>query len=112
MITIALLCCSISSFANNNNIPSTGEVVNRDDSVLIAYDDIRIVNSKLIELEYEKQINENLRTIVSNDSTLIDRYATINKNLNEDCKRAIHQRNVCFGVGVVAILTSILLLVK
>ena len=52
---IVLLGCSINLLANNTNIdsfhPSTGEVVQFKDSVLISYDDLRLVNSKLIELK-------------------------------------------------------------
>ena len=45
----------MNSLANESDtIPSTG----RQDSVLIAYDDLRKVNGKLIELEYERNINE------------------------------------------------------
>ena len=59
----------MNSLANDcDTIPSTGG----QDSVLIAYDDLRKVNGKLIELEYEKEINNNLRNIVHNDSIAID----------------------------------------
>ena len=50
---IALLSYSINLYANNYHIPSTGEVV-REDSVLISYNDLKVVNGKLIELKYEK----------------------------------------------------------
>ena len=109
---IALLSCSMSLFANDSAFPSTGEVDNRADSVLIAYDDLRLVNSKLIQLEYEQQINNNLRTIIANDSIIINDYTNINKRLNADCKKAIRQRNICFSVGVVGIIASCLLLLK
>lgn len=99
---IVLLNCSTSLFANNDILP-TGDVDSRNDSVLIAYDDLRIVNSKLIELEYEKEININLRKVIHNDSIIIKDYTYLNDKLNKDYKRTIKQRNVCFGVSILMI---------
>lgn len=114
---IALLGYSINLSANNTSSeyshPPTGEVVNRNDSVLISYDDLRLANSKLIELDYEKQINNNLRNIISNDSIVIRNYQVLNDKLNKDCKKAIRQRNIVFGGAAVLFLTTIItLLVK
>jgi len=95
-----------------DNFP-TGEVVEQTDSVMIAYDDLRIVNSKLVELDYEKQINANLRQVVANDSIIINDYNAINTRLNQDCKKYIRQRNIAIGGGIfITILGTILLLVK
>lgn len=109
---IVLLGCSINLLANNTNIdsfhPSTGEVVQFKDSVLISYDDLRLVNSKLIELEYEKQINTNLRNIISNDSIVIQNYQVINEKINKDCKKAIRQRNIMFGSAIVLFITTLI----
>lgn len=110
---IALLGCSTSLFANEHSNLPTGEVVEQTDSVMISYDDLRIVNSKLIELEYEKEINWRYRNIISNDSIIIKDYQAINKRLNQDCKRYIRQRNIAIGGGIfITILGTILLLVK
>lgn len=80
---------------------------------MIAYDDLRIVNSKLVELDYEKQINANLRQVVANDSIIINDYSAINTRLNQDCKKYIRQRNIAIGGGIfITILGTILLLVK
>lgn len=80
---------------------------------MIAYDDLRIVNSKLVELDYEKQINANLRQVVANDSIIINDYNAINTRLNQDCKKYIRQRNIAIGGGIfITILGTILLLVK
>lgn len=110
---IALLGCSTNLLANDvDNLP-TGEVVEKTDSVMIAYDDLRIVNSKLVELDYEKQINANLRQVVANDSIIINNYNAINTRLNQDCKKYIRQRNIAIGGGIfITILGTILLLVK
>lgn len=109
---IVLLGCSISLLANNTNIdsfyPSTGEVVQFKDSVLISYDDLRLVNSKLIELKYEKQINTNLRNVISNDSIVIQNYQVINEKINKDCKKAIRQRNIMFGSATVLFITTLI----
>lgn len=102
----------MSLFANNNINPSTGELVQSNDSVLIAYNDLRIVNSKLIELEYEKEINSNLKQIIVNDSIIIKDYTELNNRLNKDCNKAIKQRNICVGAAIIAVIVSILCIVK
>ena len=110
---IALLGCSTNLLANDTDNLPTGEVVEQTDSVMIAYDDLRIVNSKLVELDYERQINANLRQVVANDSIIINDYNAINTRLNQDCKKYIRQRNIAIGGGIfITILGTILLLVK
>lgn len=102
----------MSLFANDNK-PFTGELVTSNDSVLISYDDLRIVNSKLIELEYEKAINRTYRNIIANDSIIIKDYTELNARLNRDCKKAVRQRNIAIGSGaLITVLATILLLVK
>lgn len=116
-----LLGCSINLLASNINITcshlSTGGVVVKDtiieDSVLISYNDLRLANSKLIELDYEKKINNKLRSIITNDSIVIKDYKVLNKRINKDCKKAISQRNIMFGSATVLFITTIItLLVK
>ena len=112
---IALLGYSTNLYANNptNSLnPLTGERVEFKDSVLIAYDDLRIVNSKLIQLDYEQQVNTNLRNIIHNDSIIIQDYKVLNERINKDCKKAIKQRNIAIGVGALFVITSLLLLLK
>ena len=114
---IVLLGCSINLSANNIDVDSlhlsTGESVNLKDSVLISYDDLRLVNSKLIELDYEKQINKNLRNVIHNDSIIIRDYQVLNERINKDCKKAVRQRNIAIGGGAFLFLTTIItLLVK
>lgn len=106
---IALLSYSTNSLANDGDtIPSTG----RQDSVLIAYDDLRKVNGKLIELEYEKEINNNLRNIIHNDSVAIDNLKSgINRvsiEADKRVKKAKKERNIAGGVGIVAIVLLII----
>ena len=111
---IVLLGCSINLLANNTNVDSlhlsTGDVVQPNDSVLISYDDLRLANSKLIELEYEKQINNNLRSVISNDSIVIRDYQILNERINKDCKKVIRQRNIAISGAAVLFITTILTL--
>ena len=111
---IVLLGCSINLLANNANADSlhlsTGDVVQPNDSILISYDDLRLANSKLIELEYEKQINNNFRSVISNDSIVIRDYQILNERINKDCKKAIRQRNIAISGAAVLFITTILTL--
>lgn len=113
---IALLNCSINLLASNNynyaNNPSTGELIGSKDSVTIAYDDLRIVNGKLIELKYQKQINANLRTIINNDSIIIRDYKLINNNLKLDNSKLVKQRNFAIGGALLFLISTIVLIVK
>ena len=115
---IALLSCSINLYANNYHIPSTGEVV-QEDSVLISYNDLKVVNGKLVELKYKKETNNILRTIIRNDSLVIDtltidnlRLTTEIQTLNKSNKKYKKQRNVGFGIGIAGIVATIFMLIK
>lgn len=106
---IALLSYSMNSLANEGDtIPSTG----RQDSVLIAYDDLRKVNGKLIELEYEREINDNLRNIVHNDSIAIYNLKSginrISIEADKKVKKAKRERNFAGGIGIGAIVLLII----
>lgn len=111
---IALLSYSTNSLGNNLN-SSTGEV----DSVLISYDDLRTVNSKLVELKYEKEINAKLKEVIKNDSSIIttletrnDILAHENKRLNKVNKKYKRQRIISFCIGSVGIATTALMFLK
>ena len=118
MITIVLLSCSINLYANDYHISSTGEVV-KEDSVLVSYNDLKVVNSKLVELKYKKETNNILRTIIRNDSLVIDTLTIDNLRLTTEVqksnklnKKYKKQRNVGFGVGIAGIIATILMLIK
>lgn len=88
---IALLGYSTNLYASNPTDSlnlSTGEIVTPEDSVLISYNDLRIVNSKLIQLDYEQQINANLRSIIKNDSIIIKDYQVLNDRINKNRKES------------------------
>lgn len=104
---IALLSCSIDLSGSNPYIPSTGELVNQD-SVNVSIDDLRIVNSKLVELKYEKEANKILRNIVHNDSCIIDNN---NKTINQlkcKVKKVTKQRNMIGVAGAASIILFII----
>ena len=108
---IVLLSCStnllISSVAANS---STGGLP--EDSLTISYDDLRKVNSKLIELEYEKDINKHLSSIIYNDSIAIhglrNRIQTIETDCEKRVKNVKRERNVAGGIGIGAIILLII----
>lgn len=115
---IVLLSYSINSYGNTINNSSTGELIQKD-SVLISYDDLRIVNYKLIELNYEKESNTILRKIIRNDSLIIDTLTIDNIKLNSEIeklnrlnKKYKKQRNIVFNVGLISTITTILMLFK
>ena len=115
---IVLLGCFINSYGDTINNSSTGELEQKD-SVFISYDDLRIVNGKLIELNYEKESNSILRKIIRNDSIIIDTLTIYNTKLNSEIKtldklnkKYKKQRNVGFGLGIITTITTILMLIK
>lgn len=115
MTTIALLNCSISWCQNENNaIPSTGVLTNATpDSVLVSYDDLRKANAKMVELKYEKEINDSLQSIISNDDKIIREYDYRTAVLKKQLSEVKRQRNYIIGGGVIATLVLVIgLLVK
>lgn len=105
---IVLLSYSINLLAQNNKHSSTGEL----DSVRISYNDLRIVNSKLIELDYTKQINNKLYNIIHNDSIIINNYKNVNNNFNKSINKYKRQRNITFITALCSIVGMIVSLVK
>ena len=105
---IALLSYSTSWCQSNLSLSSTGEQCGKSDSVLISYDDIRIVNSKLIQLKYEKEINDSLKVIINNDDKIIKEYNNNLKLLNDKIKKVTTQRNIISIGGIVSILALII----
>lgn len=101
---IALSNYSI-SWCQSDVILSTGELT---DSVLISYKDIKIVNSKLIELKYEKEINDSLNIIISNDNKIIKEYTNNISTLNNNIKTITKQRNIAIIVSLISILSFII----
>lgn len=104
---IALLSYSTSWSKNDWHISSTGGV---NDSVYISIEDLKVANAKMVELKREKQINAELKKVVSNDSVIInslreDIYAIENIHREKE-KNIKKERNVFIGttIGTVILL--------
>lgn len=103
-MTLLLLSCSYSwcqSEVNDSILPTGDEY--KTDSVLVSIDALRIANSKMIELKYEKEINEYLRNTIQTDSILI---SSLHTNLsvckiNTETKIAEikKERNTAIAIG-------------
>ena len=93
---------------NNAMISSTGEVPH--DSVLVSVDDLRAANAKMIELRYEKEINNSLKEIIKNDSIAIVALREDNSVVEEQAKKYKRQRNVAGGASGVFVILLILAL--
>ena len=110
MTTIVLLSYSTSWCQNDNaTIPSTGELIATPDSVLISFDDLRKANAKMVELKYQKEINDSLRSIIKNDDTIMREYRCNIDALKKQVKQVKRQRNLAIGGGVLATLSMALL---
>lgn len=105
---IVLLGCSINCLARNNVDFSTGE----RDSTYISYNDLCIVNSKLIELDYTKQINNKLKTIIYNDSIVINEYKVMNNSLVKSNNKLKRKSKIGFITALVAIIGLSISLIK
>ena len=107
---IVLLSCSTSWCQNDNaTISSTGELTASPDSVLIAFDDLRKANAKMVELKYEKEINDSLRSIIKNDDIIMREYSSNVDALKKQITQAKKQRNLAVGGGLLATISLALL---
>ena len=96
------------SWCQNDTILSTGVV--EQDSVLVPIQALRVANAKMIELKYEKAINENYRQTIELDSAIINALENnlyncalkLEEQINS-CDKEItkikRQRNTAIGVG-------------
>lgn len=105
-----LLSCSM-------NLSSSGQVANSStgvlgDSVKVSINDLRKANIKLIQLDYEKAINNNLRQIIVNDSALAEQARQRYILLDRTCKKIKKQRNIGVGAAIGSILLFIISIIK
>ena len=105
---IALLSYFTSSYANNDYYLLRGS----NDSTLISYNDLRLVNSKLIELEYTKQINNKYKELHKIDSTSIVVLNNNIKNVSNKVRKVTKERNIAINIGGISIILFILSLFK
>ena len=94
---------------NTATISSTGELTASSDSILLSFDDLRKANAKMVELKYEKEINDSLRSIIKNDNIIMREYSLNIDALNKQIKQVKRQRNLTIGGGVLATLSMALL---
>ena len=107
---IVLLNYSTSWCQNNNaTISSTGELTASPDSVLISFNDLRKANAKIVELKYEKEINDSLRSIIKNDDIIMREYSSNVDALKKQIIQAKKQRNLAVGGGLLATISLALL---
>ena len=105
-----LLSCSM-------NLSSSGQVANSStgvlgDSIKVSINDLRKANIKLIQLDYEKAINNNLRQIIVNDSVLAEQARQRYILLDRTCKKIKKQRNIGVGAAIGSILLFIISIIK
>ena len=106
---IVLLSYSSSWLESNAHPSFTGELTN--DSVLVAIDDLRAANAKMIELRYEKEINLSLKEIIKNDSVAIVALREDNSIVEQRAKKYKRERNVAgCASGVLLVLLILALL--
>ena len=107
---IVLLNYSMSWCQNNSaTISSTEELTASPDSVLIAFDDLRKANAKMIELKYQKEINDSLRSIIKNDNAIMREYSRNVDALKKQITQAKKQRNLAIRGGLLATISLALL---
>lgn len=113
---LLLWTCSTSWCQSNviDSIPLTGEEVHTD-SVLVPISALRVANTKMIELKYEKEINEQLRRLIQTDSNIISALSTnlTACEMNTEIKVAEikKQRNIAIGTGSGTSLLFLILLI-
>ena len=97
---IVLLSCSTSWCQNDNvNIPSTGVLTSTPDSVL------------MVELKYEKEINDSLRSIVANDEIIMREYKRNIDALKKQIKQENRKYKIAVGGGLLATLSLVTVLI-
>lgn len=99
---IVLLNYSTSWSKNEHNqILSTGELTHSSDSVLISYEDLRKANAKMVELKYQKEINDSLRSIIANNDIIRREYDNNINILKKQIKKESRKVKTAILGGVV-----------
>ena len=63
----------------------------------------------MVELKYEKEINDSLRSIIKNDDIIMREYSSNVDALKKQVKQVKRQRNLAIGGGVFATISLALL---
>lgn len=111
---VLLLLFSTNLLANDNDsvsFPFTGVLIGNNYAV-VSYDALRIANAKMVELEYEKEINVNLKQIIIEDSITINKLKnyieTAEINHNEEVKTLRKKFFISTGCGAGVLVLLIL----
>lgn len=94
----------------------------QNDSVVVSIEALKTANAKMIELQYEKEINENLKDIIKNDSIincelkeLCNKYYNTALKLEDryqkDTEKLKKQRNILGSTSVGLLIITIILLI-
>lgn len=94
----------------------------QSDSAVVSIEALKTANAKMIELQYEKEINTNLKNIIKNDSIINyelkelcnEYYNTTLKFENmyqKDTKKLKKQRNILGSTSVGLLIITIILLI-
>ena len=109
---IVLLSYSTSWSKNDTDtIPSTGELTATPDSVLISFDDLRKANAKMVELKYQKEINDSLWSVVNTNNQIIRIYDSQVNELSQQVTYFKKQRNYAARGGFFAALLLVVTLI-
>ena len=111
---IVLLSCSTSWSKNEHNqILSTGEPTHTSDSVLVSYEDLRKANAKMVELKYQKEINDSLRSIIANDDIIRREYDNNINVLKKQIKRESRKfKTAVWGGTILSLSLAAALMIK
>lgn len=91
-------------------------MLNKNDSVLVSIPAIKIANAKMLELKYQKEINNELNNVIKQDSIIINDLHDIiyenNIKYNNNIDKVISQRNktIVISSGTNIILLALLIL--
>lgn len=114
---VLLLIFSTNLLASDNDsvLSSFTGVLVLDNYALVSCDALRIANAKMVELEYEKEINKNLKEIIYNDSITISTLKNNIEVVEDKCekeikssKKKLHIAEGCSG-GLLILLVLALL---
>lgn len=116
-MTVLLLAFSLNlSASDKDSVQSslTGVLVS-DNYALVSCDALRLANAKMAELEYEKEINKNLKEIVFNDSIIISNLKNNIEVVEEEykqkvknTKKKLHIAECCSGGLLVFLVLTLL----
>ena len=111
---IVLLSCSTSWSKNEHNqILSTGESTHSSDSVLVSYEDLRKANAKMVELKYQKEINDSLRSIIANDDIIRREYDNNINILKKQIKKESRKfKTAVLGGAIISLSLAAALMIK